>query len=288
MSVHRELLDAFNECIDRLSLGQTLEAILSQYPPRIAAQLRPMLQTAQVAKRASILPSDEINTARERARAKILTALQDAPPLSNSAPDKKVIRFPIRGLLTAVATLGFVIIGLAVFYVRQQIPVSTETLTPPIISSTPSETPTAESSPTLTPTPSVSPSQTSTLTPAITPSATSPIGCVPTRPEGWVIYSIQSGDTLSELALNTGASLDEIQTVNCITDPRLLRVSQEIFLPRKPTLSPQATHNPPLTATPDGTGGNTGGGGGISPTDDSDDDDDDDDDDESDGDDDDE
>ena len=250
MSANPDLLKAFNDSVDRLSLGQPIEALLSQYPARIAAQLRPMLESAQLARRASTYPIQEVNAARERARAKVLAALQSAPLVASAPSAKKLIQFPIRRLLTAAAAVALVVFAVSAFYPRSETPAYSESLTP------------ATSAPTLTATP------TSSQTPSLTPpplivTTVSPLACGVSTPEGWVSYAVQAGDTLSELALNTGAMLEQVQTVNCITDPRLLRVSQEIFLPRKPTTNPVGS-TPTATATP--SGGDSGGS--ISPTED--------------------
>ncbi len=273
MAANRELLDAFNESVDRLSLGQPIETLLSHYPVRIAAQLRPMLESAQVAHRASVYPVREVNAARERARAKVLLALQHAPPIPVRMPDKKVVRFPARRLLTAAAAVMLTVLGIVTLNTYTPTPAYSETLTPMTagLTSTPTPTPTGSPSPSVTPTPSTSPTSVD--------GTVSPLGCAVSAPDDWVSYFVKSGDTLSALALNTGATLAQAQTVNCITDPRLMRVGQEIFLPRKPTITTTGS-TPAAPATLSGGGGGTTGGGGetVSPTEDNGDDGDDDDD----------
>ena len=258
MSANSDLLKAFNDSVDRLSLGQPIEALLNQYPARIAAQLRPMLESAQLARRASTYPIQEVNAARERARVKVLGALQSAPFIASAPSARKLIQFPVRRLLTAAAAIVLVVVAILAFYPRSETPAYSESLTP--ATSAPTLTPTPTSSQTPNQTPSLMPSQTSA---PILVTTISPLACVFSAPEGWVSYAVRAGDTLSELALNTGATLEQVQTVNCITDPRLLRVSQAIFLPRKPTTNPVSSTP---TATP--SGDEDGGGGSVSPTED--------------------
>jgi LysM repeat protein len=56
-------------------------------------------------------------------------------------------------------------------------------------------------------------------------------GCTPTRPEGWVTYVIQPGNTLSGIAARTGSSVQELARVNCIANPRRITPGMEIFVP---------------------------------------------------------
>ena len=58
--------------------------------------------------------------------------------------------------------------------------------------------------------------------------------CEVTPPSDWVRYTIQAGDTPSELAVNTGISLDEFYRVNCDLNPRLIIVGDVIFVPYPP------------------------------------------------------
>lgn len=61
----------------------------------------------------------------------------------------------------------------------------------------------------------------------VTPTATATATATPTP----IVYAIQSGDTLLEVAKRFGVSAAEIQEVNGITDPRLLQIGQEIIIP---------------------------------------------------------
>jgi LysM repeat protein len=54
------------------------------------------------------------------------------------------------------------------------------------------------------------------------------------KPEGWITYTIQSGDTLYALAARFGVSVQEIQQVNCMGSSTLLEVGKTIYLPQQP------------------------------------------------------
>jgi LysM repeat protein len=65
---------------------------------------------------------------------------------------------------------------------------------------------------------------------------TSPVlqPCTVAQPSGWVEYSIVSGDTLSDIAANTGSTVDELARVNCIVDVRRIVAGQRLFVPHLP------------------------------------------------------
>ncbi len=139
----------------------------------------------------------------------------------------------------------------------------------------PSQTP----SPTSTTTPSLTPAPTATITPhsptivptlAVLPQPTvfTPTECVSTRPNGWVSYPIQPGDTLSALAANQAIPLAELMTINCITDASRIIVGQIIYLPKMPAIAPTTNSNQgsgginPVNPNPtDDHGGDDHGGG---------------------------
>jgi hypothetical protein len=52
-------------------------------------------------------------------------------------------------------------------------------------------------------------------------------------PEGWTTYAVQFGDTLSGIAVGSGASLADIVTVNCIANPNSVAVGTILFVPRE-------------------------------------------------------
>ncbi|MBN1991244.1 MAG: DUF3426 domain-containing protein [Anaerolineae bacterium] len=111
-----------------------------------------------------------------------------------------------------------------------------------------------------TPTPTASPpagavSLTKTITRTPTPRATStprpatpmasPTATVTPTP---VIYVIQSGDTLLDIAIRFERSTEAIQEANGIVDPRFLQIGQELIIPppkEDPTDPPTPTPTPP-------------------------------------------
>ncbi len=93
------------------------------------------------------------------------------------------------------------------------VPTATRTLTP---TSTPTAKPTATPAP-YTPAP--------TATPTVTPTP--------------IVHVIARGETLLAIANKYGVSVADIQEVNGISDPRLLQVGQQIFVPA-PTVAVEA------------------------------------------------
>ncbi len=97
------------------------------------------------------------------------------------------------------------------------------------------------SAPTDTPRPTAT--RRATLTPApATPSDTPTPTVTPTP----IIYVIKKGDTLLAIARQFGVTVKALQEINGITDPRRLRISQEITIPvkegeSKPTIVPTPT-----------------------------------------------
>jgi LysM repeat protein len=95
--------------------------------------------------------------------------------------------------------------------------------------------------PTDTPRPTATRRATFTPVPA-TPSDTPTPTVTPTP----IIYVIQKGDTLIPIARKFGVTVEEIQEANGITDPRRLRIGQEIIIPLRegegePTVVPTPT-----------------------------------------------
>ncbi|MBZ0284942.1 MAG: DUF5666 domain-containing protein [Anaerolineae bacterium] len=72
--VEQELLNIFNDCIDRIGSGQTIEDCLGVYP-HYASVLRPMLEAGNLVKRART-PHLEITSAQERVRLRYETAIR--------------------------------------------------------------------------------------------------------------------------------------------------------------------------------------------------------------------
>jgi LysM repeat protein len=131
-------------------------------------------------------------------------------------------------------------------------------------------TPTLTSTPSATPTVAPSPTAMATLTAAV---------CVPAVPPGWVIYSVQPGDTLSSLAASAGVALSEVLLANCIVDAGAIIVGQRIALPALPAAPLQGNSGGNPVGDPGGGNSGSSGGSGSGSGDDGDDGDDDDDDD---------
>jgi hypothetical protein len=181
-------------------------------------------------------------------------------------PEASLVRVGDEVAVTARTTSNSELVAITIKLVderREQLPL-TDT---PV--STPTNAPTTTA--TLMPTNTRRPTATATNTlaiqqqlPIVTP--TSEV-CLPSQPDGWVIYSIRAGDTLSGLAGSTGISLEELMRVNCLTNPGLIVAGQKLFLPFAPPtpLPPTATTHqstpvPPFipTVVPAGSSGSQG------------------------------
>lgn len=69
-------------------------------------------------------------------------------------------------------------------------------------------------------------------------------------PPGWIRYIVQPGDTLWNLSVRLGTSMEAIRRANCMTD-YTIRVGQPLYLPAyPPPLSPTPTRTPTATRTP--------------------------------------
>ncbi len=87
--------------------------------------------------------------------------------------------------------------------------------------------------------PAVTPRATSTPAPS-TPAPTSTPSPTPTP----IIYKVQKGDVLIDIAKQYGISVEALQEANAILDPRRLQIGQELVIPRP---------NPGLEGTPTST-----------------------------------
>jgi len=137
-------------------------------------------------------------------------------------------------------TIAFAFLALLVGGCGQVITKPTATVFIPSATPTPTrETATPTATPTTTPIPAT-PRPTDTPTPEPTP----------------IIHTLQAGDTLIKLAREYGVSVEAIQKVNGITDPRGLLVGQQIIIPTDPearlnagTPTPEPTP-PPIVISP--------------------------------------
>jgi LysM repeat protein len=140
-------------------------------------------------------------------------------------------------LLITAAVIGAVLIGLTLAQVdqllqRQPAPLATLPLAVLIGTATPEliTLPTASATPSA-PAP--------TATGAVIPEATA-IALQPTCnqvPASWVRYVVQRGDTLSYLAVRSGATISELVQANCL-EPNLLLAGMVIYLPAAPPVRP--------------------------------------------------
>jgi hypothetical protein len=76
----------------------------------------------------------------------------------------------------------------------------------------------------------------------------SPTGCP--LPDGWVVYTIQPGDTLEGLAERTGVTVEALMRANCLTSS-LIVAYEKLYLPRRP-VSAVAVVPPPAALPPPG------------------------------------
>jgi len=104
-----------------------------------------------------------------------------------------------------------------------------------------------------TPTLSVEVTRAATLRPTATPAPYTPAPtATPTVTPTPIIYTIQRGDTLLDIAIKFRISVQGLQEVNGITDPRGLQIGQELIIPREELLAAKGTPTPTPTALPFG------------------------------------
>jgi len=95
-----DLTNAFNDCIDRIAQGQSLDDCLRRYP-QYASTLRPMLEAGRLVQRIQIQPADVL-AAQTRVRRRFEDALR-APPPKRTSP---ALRFVYA--LAAILIIGFI------------------------------------------------------------------------------------------------------------------------------------------------------------------------------------
>lgn len=179
---HIDLVNAFNDCVDRMQAGQRLEDCLRQYP-QYADELRSMLSVGQTVQRATPgLP--------EAARARMLARVLDSAPPAAVRPAIRPRWF--RNVTTLAAALLLVIFAgvLYLFFnpddedpslqvITLTPPTATVTMTPAVsVTPLPSATATATETATATVTSTSTLTPTATESPAATLTATSaPAAC---------------------------------------------------------------------------------------------------------------
>ncbi len=174
------LIDAFDDCITRISDGNSLEDCLLRYPA-YAKQLRPLLEASMALPQVRIPESELLED-----QALVWQQITEAMPISST---KRRRSFPF-GLLAAVLLLIGLLAATWIFLTRPQLPgedkVITATVTPTEIpTERPSMSPTAmptvslTQSATVSPTATITPSLTSTATTTVTPSTTATLTATP-------------------------------------------------------------------------------------------------------------
>jgi hypothetical protein len=270
------LYEALDDCLGMLRQGQSLSDCLRRYP-QYAAQLRPLLETADLTRRSHDALLGEATAARERGRSRLLDALREAPPSAPRRTPPWMLRLAA-SFAGALLLAGVILAGSLGWFnptpsTPTPQPTDTATVTPtatPTVTPTATLTPTATVTATLTPSPTVTPTATpspSATIPAATEASASSGGCVVNPPPSWVLYTIRSGDTYSGLAVGTATTLDLLLAVNCLTIQTVLLPGNTLYLPRQP--------DGVTTGGGQGDSGSTGGSpGGAPPAGDDDDDDD--------------
>ncbi len=102
--------------------------------------------------------------------------------------------------------------------------------------------------PTPTPLPPTEPVSLATVTPqaTFTPAPSTPIPTdSPTPSPTPIVYVLKPGDNLWSIAWEYGVSVEALQEVNGITDPRTLQIGQDLIIPRK-----EDAYTVPSTPTP--------------------------------------
>jgi LysM repeat protein len=117
------------------------------------------------------------------------------------------------------------------------VPQSTVTLRPrPSATIPPSATPkptnTSTTIPTSTITPiEIAPTSAASVASIVVADDPRPPGCTTAIPANWKLYTVQSGDRAFRLAVTYGTTVDEIASVNCLSDATMLQVGQVLLLP---------------------------------------------------------
>ncbi len=104
------------------------------------------------------------------------------------------------------------------------------------------------------PTPTAVPSETPTSTPTVTPTPTPTRSFTPSQPlSNSSTYIVQPGDSLYQIALRYGVTLQALEQLNDLPDPNSISVGQAITIPVSPTQAKPAIVTDALTARQGGT-----------------------------------
>lgn len=58
----------------------------------------------------------------------------------------------------------------------------------------------------------------------------------PTTPAGWIPYTVEAGDSLGLLAIQTDSTIDELVQGNCMDNADALLIDTVIYVPRQPVV----------------------------------------------------
>jgi hypothetical protein len=92
--------------------------------------------------------------------------------------------------------------------------------------------------PTPTPQPTFTPQPPVQLPFATSTSSVSPNPNCATTPPGWIAYTVEPGDSMSLLAIQTDSTIDELVAGNCLPNPDTIEVGTVMYLPRQPVITP--------------------------------------------------
>jgi LysM domain len=82
----------------------------------------------------------------------------------------------------------------------------------------------------------------------ITPSPPAPPACFKVQPANWCAYRVRAGDTLTDIARRSNATLGRLREVNCKVFSDVIQIGEILFVPcPPPTRTPTPT---PLTCAP--------------------------------------
>ncbi len=95
--------------------------------------------------------------------------------------------------------------------------------------------------------PLVTPTKSTVRTPTSTP-ASGATAALCRKPEGWVTYTVQRGDTLAQLAAACRTTVKRLKDANCLRDETVY-AGTTLWLPFRPPSSPTATRRPTRTPT---------------------------------------
>jgi len=99
------------------------------------------------------------------------------------------------------------------------------------------------------------PEKVPTLSPTMTPTVQPTEFICPSPPVGWVLYTVQNGDTLFSLGSGFGLTVVELQTANCMGSSTLIQAGEVIWVPFLPTttFTPTSSPKPEKTIEPSST-----------------------------------